>query len=90
MSLEDMMAEAVEVLRKRGHEVTWVTADAIVDGVPDEDGRLPDNPETFAGEEAGDFTMTCDGQIFTEEDVAGLVSVEAIVQYVEDHVGPDE
>lgn len=60
------MREAVEVLRGRGHNVTFVTHDGVVDGVPDERGKLPANPDKGAGTEPGMLTITCDDAVFNE------------------------
>lgn len=79
------MREAVEVLRGRGHTVTSVTHDAIVDGVPDERGRLPANPDKGAGAEPGMFTITCDVGVFNETFFASVSpqTAEAFADAVE-------
>ena len=64
--MESIMREAVELLRLRGHTVESVTDAAIVDGMPDDRGRLPANPDKGSGVEPGTFIITCDSQTFTE------------------------
>lgn len=86
------MQEAVEVLRGRGHTVTSVTNDAIVDGVPDERGRLPANPDTGPGTKPGMFTINCDGAVFNETFFVSVSpqTAEAFADAVEASIEGDE
>lgn len=70
--MEREMREAVEILRIRGRTVTSVTHDGVVEGVPDERGKLPANPDTGSGTEPGTFVVTCDGQEFRESFFAAV------------------
>lgn len=83
MTLESTIREGVELLRARGHEVTYVTDAAVVDGVPEEAGHLPENPDTGAGSEPGSLVVNVDGKPYGEAWFTGLQTAQAVVIAVE-------
>ncbi len=87
--MEALMREAVEILRKRGVECTSVTDAAIVDGMPDDHGRLPVNPNTGAGVEPGVFMIHVGSQSFPESFFAPVSpqTAEAFADAVEASIG---
>lgn len=74
MNLETAMREAVELLRKdeafskRFPLITFVTDAAVVDGTPDDTGKLPENPDKGAGTESGTLMI----KLYDAEDAEAL------------------
>ncbi len=89
MALENEMELAVEMLRNRGRVVSYTTENAVVDGPPDEGGRLPENPDTGVGERPGTLTLrvTHPHEVtVTENDFAPDTVAKEISDFVETHL----
>lgn len=54
-------------LRVRGFNVQVETRDAVVDGTPDSAGKLPENPNTGAGQEGGNTVLIVLAKPFVSE-----------------------
>lgn len=61
--LEKEMRAGLEIIRRRGYIAVMVTESAVIDGVPDEYGKLPENTNLGAGLEPGEsvIAVTRDG-----------------------------
>lgn len=57
-TVESRIRLAVGICHTRGMtNVSWVVENAVVDGAKNVAGRLPDNPDKFAGSEAGNLCV---------------------------------